>query len=277
MTWDELTVGISVSEPSQDDLEARGLDELHVRHAFVEVARQILSAGGSLAYGGDLRAGGYTMSLLALLRTYSLPFRPARDRIRQYLAYPVWQAMSTAEAADLAVYLTRVDVGPAPGGGTAGSAARARDLSAMRELMTRDTDARILLGGRSFGQSGRWPGVVEEAFHAVRAGQPMLVAGGFGGAAAAVASAVRGDWPVELTTEFQQARNPRYAELLDGEVGPTEVELRDTLTNAALHNGLSDPENRQLFDTVDLDLMMALILRGLASLTSKGTGEATRL
>jgi len=69
---------ISISDPPDRELAQRGLSADHLRHAFVELARQILAAGGSLAYGGDLRSGGYTETLLALLRTYSRPDRPAR-------------------------------------------------------------------------------------------------------------------------------------------------------------------------------------------------------
>ncbi|HEY1964991.1 MAG TPA: hypothetical protein VGG59_08670, partial [Acidobacteriaceae bacterium] len=50
-----LTVGLSVSEPDEQELVRLGLDEIHVRHAFIEIARHILARGWSLAYGGDLR------------------------------------------------------------------------------------------------------------------------------------------------------------------------------------------------------------------------------
>jgi hypothetical protein len=91
---------------------------------------------------------------------------------------------------------------------------RAADFTAMRQRMTAETDVRIVMGGRMTGQQGRWPGVVEEAYLAIRAGQPLFIAGGLAGAAARVAGAVQGGWPVELTTDHQRTRTRGYDELL---------------------------------------------------------------
>ena len=63
-----LRLGISIS--SSPDLARLGLGELHLQDAFVEITRYLLASGGSPAYGGDLRKGGYTDLLLDLLRTY---------------------------------------------------------------------------------------------------------------------------------------------------------------------------------------------------------------
>jgi hypothetical protein len=215
-------VGISVSEPGTAELEARGLSHAHVHHAFVEIARQILAAGGSLAYGGDLRAGGYTASLLSLLRTYSDPDRPATERIRLYFGAPAWRKLRAADFAELRTLSTPIKVAAAGRG-----SAPAADFTAMRERMTAETDARVVVGGLLAGYVGAQPGVVEEAELALRAGKPLLVAGGLGGAAARVADSLR------------------------------ERPATD------LRNGLDAEENAVLFATADLDLIVALILRGL--------------
>jgi len=241
------------------------LTDAHVRHAFVEIARQILAAGGSLAYGGDLREHGYTRTLIALLRTYSRADRPPSERIRQYLARPVWEGMSREDAAELAVLSTPVRVPPAADRSSEGRAARARDFTAMRERMTADTDARIVLGGRLAGQQGRWPGIVEEAYLALRAAQPLFVVGGLGGAAARVADALRGEWPVELTVDFQLAHTDGYGELLERQVGAPAELLRKGFRAGELRNGLDRDENALLYETADLDLIVALILRGLST------------
>jgi SLOG cluster2 len=156
------TVAISVSNPGEEELVARGLMDEHIRHAFVETARQVLAAGGALAYGGDLRRGGFTETLRALLRTYSDAARPAVERVRQYMARPVWSQMSESEQADISNYFTIVKVEGA-GDVAEGQLGRARDFTAMRARMTAETDARIVIGGRPTASEGRWPGVVEEA------------------------------------------------------------------------------------------------------------------
>jgi SLOG cluster2 len=259
-------VGISVSDPDSSELERHGVTEDHLRHAFVEIVRQVFAAGHSIAYGGDLRARGFTETLVALLRTYSVKDAPAPTRVRQYLAHPAWKDLSAADLSPLASIATVVRVQPhgdRSGGETAG---RARDFTAMRAAMTEETDARIAVGGRLHGQSGRWPGIVEEAYLAVRAARPLFVAGGLGGAAERLADAVRGDWPQELTDDYQAAHTEVHGELVDAGVGPSETELRETLVRAELRNGLEPEENALLLRTTDLDLLVALILRGLHAL-----------
>lgn len=260
------TIAISVSEPTEQDLERLGLTEDHVRHAFVELCRQVLARRGSLAYGGDLRRGGYSETLLALLRTYSDPDRPGRERIRQYLAWPVLADLSKEELVAVATHARVERVGPVDASAPRDRAAAARDYSAMRAAMTRDLTARVVVGGRTSGQTGRWPGVVEEAHLAVRAGRPLLVAGGLGGAAACVAQALRGEWPVELTTAHQQQHTPGYAELLAAGVGPSEEDLRRVLLGADPGDGLDHRDRELLQETADLDHLVALVLRGLLQL-----------
>jgi hypothetical protein len=250
-----LLVGVSVSSPGERELERHGIIEEHVQHAFVEIARQILAAGGSLAYGGHLEAEGYTATLLALLRTYSKADRPPRERVRQYLARPIWEKLTAEQRKDLATYMTWIKVPAAAEGDD--RAARAREYTAMRQLMTGDLDARIVMGGKLSGYSGRWPGIVEETYLALAGGKPLYVAGGLGGAAARVAGMLRGSWPPDL---HEDAAIP----------GPEAEELRTVFEGAQLRNGLDDAENDLLMGTADLDLMVALMLRGLRARAAGG-------
>lgn len=71
----------------------------------------------------------------------------------------------------------------------------AKALRAIRRALPHHCDARLIIGGKTRakssrhpdGYSGALPGIVEEALYTVRAGQPLYVAGGFGGAAAVLA------------------------------------------------------------------------------------------
>src|SRR4051812_12610851 len=187
MTRLDKLVGVSVSDPGRAENERHGTLNAHVRHAFVEVARQCFAAGCSIGYGGHLEADGYTDTLLALLRTYSLADRPAAERVRQYLARPIWERLDGDQALALATYTTAIRI-PATAEG-ADRAAHAREFTAMRQRMNEDMDARVAMGGQLAGYVGRWPGIVEEAYLALAAGCPLFVAGGLGGAAERVALA----------------------------------------------------------------------------------------
>jgi hypothetical protein len=258
-----FTVGISVSDPDERELARHGIVEDHLRHAFVELVRQVFAAGHSIGYGGDLRQSGFTETLVALLRTYSLDDAPPPSRVRQYLAHPAWKDLSAADLSPLAVVATVIKVQPDDDRSGGEAARRARDFTAMRAWMTEETDARIVVGGRLHGQSGRWPGIAEEAYLAVLTGTPLFVAGGLGGAAERVARAIREDWPEELTDDFQAAHTEVHEQLAEAGVGPSETELREALIGAELRNGLEPEENDLLLRTADLDLLVALVLRGL--------------
>ena len=84
----------------------------------------------------------------------------------------------------------------------------------MREKVTDETDARVVLGGRMTGFSGLMPGIVEEVLLATRKRQPLYVAGGFGGAAHVVALAFDGVSAPALTRESQERLSPDYAPTL---------------------------------------------------------------
>ena len=64
-------------------------------------------------------------------------------------------------------------------------------LRAMRVCVAHRTTARLVVGGRLSGYAGAEPGVIEEARLTIQAGRTVLAAGGYGGAAAAVAKRLR--------------------------------------------------------------------------------------
>lgn len=268
-----LRVAISVSDVPREELETRGLSESDVNRVFLELARRLLGLGATLVYGGDLRLRGFTRQLFDLARSVDPAERPAADRIVNFLAQPIFDKAAPADrdAFQDAATLVRV---PAPAvlqdRGIAESEPLyfARCLTEMRERMNERTDARVFLGAKSVNYLGRYPGVLEEAELALRAGQPIYLLGGFGGCTHLMSRVVQSEQPVELTTEYQQQHTKGYADLLAqyeaklGErvdfAGPVQA-LR-----AGLRNGLSVEQNAELFASVDVDQVVALVVEGLA-------------
>ncbi len=251
-----MSVSISISAPEEPELARRGVSLDHVRHAYIELARQILAAGGSLAYGGNPLADvpNYVQILIALLRTYSQPDRPPPERVQIYLAAPIWTKLDAKMRAEIGVFATITKVAGVDGvalEAPLGDKVVGPHFTAMREAMTAGTDARVVLGGRIVPPFvGIWPGIVEEAYLTLRAGEPLYVAGGLGGAAALVADLVRSVERPHVALEDEQR-------------------LRDTFAGADLRNGLDDDENDLLSRTADLDLIVALVLRGLETLCAR--------
>ena len=279
----QLLVGVSVSEPSDDELISLGLSELHVRHAFIEIVRHVLAAGWSVGYGGDFRPHGYTEALLDLVRTYERTALSGPEHLTCYLAWPRWTELTDADRAELANIATVVMVAAPAGAPDALRSIADRSpeerlwnalaLTAMRERLASSLGAAVVVGGRVAGQQGLLPGVVEETMIALSAGVPLFVAGGFGGCGRLIARALDGEEPEELSVDYQRAHSHHYAELLDAaadagvapDYGALVAGLSDRGTRG-LRNGLDENENRRLLATDDVDELIALILRGLFSL-----------
>ncbi len=282
-------IGLSISDSA--DLPMRGFGPAHLRDAAAEFARFLLAAGATLAYGGDLRQGGFTEVLFELLTAYRAISGEAVDAIQSYLAWPIHLDLDDTQRARLK-NTARFHPIPPPAnlGIDAASVTSAKQvppttpenrvawacsLTAMREKMNAEIHARLLLGGQARGL-GKYPGLAEEAQLALRARKPVYLIGAFGGCAAAVIEALRGNKPAALTLDYQAAEVvPREAiDLYNSQVSPGGEPIDypaltaefERVGVAGLNNGLDAAENERLFTTLHLPEMIALVLRGLGRL-----------
>jgi hypothetical protein len=265
----------------------------------LELSRYLLVAGVRLAYGGHLRADGYTMRLADLLRdpiVEQLRGEPAGNEtppseLVTYVAWPRPSALrdearlgplvevqrcnrppdldETVDAAFVAV--PQVEI---PFDSPLRRFAQARGLTVMRERLTSDAAARVIVGGR-FGTSGdgyrgRMPGVLEEALLSIRADRPVYLIGAFGGCARLAIDAMEGVSRQELSWDYHRAV-PHSEELrrLYQERGQTWDEYDAIAADlkarglAGLKNGLTLEENRELATTRSAERIVELVLRGL--------------
>jgi hypothetical protein len=264
-----VTVGLSIS--GSPDLGRLGLTEMHVELTLGEVARSVSLAGGGLVYGGHLDPEGYTAFLISELEKYGHPKRPLvvclawqehRERsieelhaaedalgVRGHIEYLSLDGVAVDKAADREAAPVSVEE----------PAQRALALTAMRRRMTELCDARILMGGRREGFQGALPGVIEEAQLAVEAGQPIFLAGGFGGAVHDAAETLGLDvdgWP---------RLSPEASDWLES--------LREKAREAAwqpIDNGLTDEENHRLAATHRPSDVATLVALGLGRLARAG-------
>src|SRR5262249_29961483 len=153
---------------------------------------------------------------------------------------------------------------PDPAGEAEKKYSTARSLTAMRRQMTRSTRARVLLGGKSFGFEGKYPGLVEEAYLAMQGAnpQPVYLVGAFGGGARSVIDALQGEDTPVLSREKHELGDPGYkamAAVFDREAAAGRAEPIDypALANffrtrgvgfLSRHNGLTEAENQRLFE-----------------------------
>lgn len=260
---------IAISTSDSPDMAVFGLSEGHLREAVADLAMYLLASGSNLAYGGDLRADGFTELLFELVTRYRRQ-EDATTRVTNYLAWPVHVSMAASDLAALSAELqgfARLALMGQHGNQMSLSDRQALPsrepddhewgvgLTAMRRAMREETDARIVLGGRLVGFRGDMPGIAEEAMLSLEAGQPVFLVGGFGGCTRDIAETIgivdpwagsRPAWPGRR--EFE-----RY-------------------TQDDLRNGLSIEENRTLAYTPHIDQAVALVMRGFHRLRGGESG-----
>lgn len=306
---DRQKIALSISE--SDDIKRFGLLSVQLDNAMIEISRHLLVRGAVLAYGGHVGSDGYTRVLADLVAAHqSLSTLPQLQRIENYIGWPLpYAKMPVNRKAELMKLVTFVRT-PRPNGlekfdsqvflaepeyFPADSPERryawARGMTAMREQQSRETKARIVIGGKvgptntaqldggrqQAWYAGRIPGVVEEAICTLQAGRPLYLCGAYGGAAALIVDLLEGRARDEFTWDYQK-RAP-HAEAMrtiydqEGEHWFDYPEMLKFLSDLGVSglsrlNGLTQEQNRALFQTRDVPSMVELLLEGLGSVLS---------
>jgi len=264
-----FTLGVSVSD--SPDLRRLGLTETHLQMALGEVAQATLIAKGRLSYGGHLRRDGYTAFLVHECERYG-------SRDRPFTGVIPWSVHRRLTVDDISSHIKAIGLfgrytfldkdGQLLADPTADRDRQAMlvaeeetadSLTAARHHLTDACDARLVLGGQRTGYQGHMPGVVEETILAIRAGQPLYVAGGFGGAAGDIGRVLGFDpdnW-LGLPDESEKPHLQELATALD-EYGWDEET-----------NGLTLQQNQQLAISYRASEVASLVIHGLTNVRSR--------
>ncbi len=286
----DKVIGISISD--SPDLQRLGFSAVHQQRALIEISRHLLAQGASVAYGGDLRPGGFTRDLVEMVKAYNEDTTERGEKIQNFLAWPLhlkatvkWRASHKNEVSIWAISLPK-DLQDRPfsldkktylePNNREHRYVWARCLTAMRKKMARGIDARIILGGKVTDYKGAFPGIAEEAALAIDHHKPLFVLGAFGGCARAVGEAIMGNNPESLTQDYQISSSQDYEDMLNfynqkANSGAPHEEIDYDLLVATfqntgfkgINNGLTEVENQRLFTTEDLDEMVYLIGKAL--------------
>ncbi|GAA4736507.1 hypothetical protein [Flavisolibacter ginsenosidimutans] len=279
------TVALSSSE--SDNLGKFGLSDLHLADLVIEINRYLLSTGASVAYGGDLRAGGLTEILIELVDQFKFTDVKEKDRLKSYLAFPLSLSLTKEMQAQYTHRVKFIKTIPPddilavdpnvfiPPVGSDNLFIWARSLTYMREKMEEECNARIFIGGRAQRYKGRAPGVLEEMLIALKAEKPIYLIGGFGGVVANVCSHLNNGGElkdvldtIKASSEYQemmQEYNRRQISQLMSWPDELFNELQGGWAIISQRNGLSIEENQKLAGTKHVYEIIYYLLKGLVN------------
>lgn len=285
---EDFKIGISISE-SHEVLQF-GMTNFHLQDAMVEFARYFLVSGATLVYGGDLRydsQNNFVLLLDQLIRTYQKDYG-VNEKVINFVPYPFSENLTDGEKVKFLKSIKFKLLALPPnlkqhekGKHNSSIGSRyliARSLTFMREKMNKTIQARVIIGGKTKGFTGRYPGLIEEAFFAINDGKPIYLIGGFGGQALKIIQALKGEKTEAFTLEFQR-KNKDFSKLYDYYVEhlnddeASEIDydsLFHFFAKKGIHNlsnGLNQEENEQLFHTKDISEMVRLVLKGLSKIS----------
>ncbi len=285
-----LHVGISASEPNSCGCGKILVNGELWKRLAQDIARHVLIRSGAVIYGGDMRKGGVTESLLeeaARLKGCSDVKSDIRP-IVNFLAWPLHLYDDEESAAwrnryghvldtrclppvmDLGIeFDTNVFLPPTT---PENCFVWSKCLSAMREQMIRSCDTWICVGGRSTGYTGCMPGLLEEVLIAIKNHVPVYLLGGFGGVVGQVCSLIKGSTATEINEIWQIENNTGYATLLKMyksrdipiDYEKIQAQLRSlTIKELSMNSGLTSKEYAILMESDYVEECVYLLNRGL--------------
>lgn len=258
-------VAISVSDSADSMYSHESLQNF-----VTDVTTNLLLIGKKIAYGGDFRRGGFS-ELIADTSYRQRGFARETSVIDQYIPYPMHRHI-TGEMLSLSKDNRVRLIKTAVEGKDNTNYLWTRSLSHMRTQMTIDTDARIIIGGKTTDYLGKAPGLIEEAKLALKNNKPLYIIGCFHGAARQVIQAIEGQNFTYTENDFH--RTHEYIQFkynYEKENQHEKISAKDDakffkeygLDKLSKNNGLTPEENRILFYNQNPSEALFYLFKGL--------------
>lgn len=304
----EFTIGLSISEtPSTIEGNYTGVSRWHIQDAMIELARYLFVCGANCAYGGNIEYPtteklnlNFARLLIELLQSYNSTNTNKRKVINHISAGI--ENISALKAKyegtiEFAHYYHLREQLPSPTNEIERQAREALFLTDMRQTMYSKNEAQIFIAGKIPNSMSIIPGVLEEAYWAIKKDKPIYIIGAFGGVSGALANLFQKGNSPTLRKHFEEEQQKqawkqkyqKYKEYIqqytdwgentkdiDRRVDYASIKLfflkyrsRKKNGDKYLNNGLSREENEILFKSKNILEISSLILKGLHEFFNK--------
>ena len=263
-------IGISISEIN--GTFDNGFENIHLYTAQEEIVKYLLYTKNKIIYGGDIRYEG-EFNFVKILAQITDSYGNRDIPIINYSCYPLNKKIDISIEAKYKTIIefkefneleVNHDDEIMPYSHLESLISFSKNLSLMRKMMAKNTDARIMLGGKHTGYLGKYPGLLEEAYYTLKEGKPLFLIGGFGGISKLIIDLRKGLQVEELTFEWQKEdkNNDKFRSLLENGIEVDYDELISTIKTSKLNN-LSKEDNDRLFYSTSIEEIVFYIMKGL--------------
>jgi hypothetical protein len=231
----DKNIGLSISMPSTFGEIAQ--TDMHLAMFYTELCRYLLTADVNLLYAGNVNYKkdiNFIDVLQELINNYCFNSEK-NDRIKIFHLQN--EIISDELKASMLPCFQFIQIEETPD-----------DLTILRNKVAEKTFARIIVGGRTKGYPGKYPGIIEETYIALQKQTPIFILGAYGGASELIVKCMQGE---EVKDSIDE-------------------NLAATFKNAGLNNlgnGLSIEDNLELAYCNDIARSISLILKGLKKIT----------
>lgn len=263
-------IGISISEIN--GIFDNGFENIHLYTAQEEIAKYLLYTKNKIIYGGDISYKS-EFNFVKILAQIADSYGNRDVPIINHVCYPLDKNVNINIKAEYNTIIefrefnelrVKHDDEIMPYSHLEALIPFANNLSLMRTMMAKNTDARIMLGGKHTGYLGKYPGLLEEAYYTLKEGKPLFLIGGFGGISKFIIDLRKGLVVKELTFEWQKEdkNNHKFRSLLENGIEVDYDEIVKTIKTSKLNN-LSKEDNDRLFDSTSIEEIVFYIMKGL--------------
>jgi len=291
------SVGISISNCLTCDFSQNHIHPDSMVLLAQDIARHLLARAVTVLYGGDLRDNGFTQFILDEAEVLANRLDGQSIHVENHLAWPLyledeklvqWRAcysrlMRSCEYGVPDDLKGSVDTEQLlQPNSPQNKYILARCLTKMRQGSVSASTARICVGGKRAGYTGKMPGVLEEIIIAVEMKKPLYLLGGYGGIVGDFCTSLSSkELSASLTEKWQETHNKGYSQV------QTEAEqfgynakydaIKDmimdlTICELSQNAGLSEEDYIRLMESPFNDECVHLILKGIKTIwSSKNT------